>query len=282
MQSALEEPNVSFITHFSGPGIFSGYLNRPEVTANVMVKLSFDGKERSFYRTGDFVRMCPVSNLIYYIGRKDFQVKLRGQRIECGEIEHVLSFCPNLPINRAVVVKLEHEATEYLVAYLELDKARMKGFQDIDINGQEIQQKLRIHCQRHLPEYMVPSLFVVLHRLPLNLNGKLDRKALPVPNMSKELVVNYQPSNMELAESEMEQTVLKLWQELLNASDSEISVTANLFDLGGSSLLLMHLVRLYETRLPNKCVALQMADFFRFPTIREHARFLEGCLISPQ
>ncbi|CAF3859706.1 unnamed protein product [Rotaria magnacalcarata] len=275
-------PGVAGELCISGDGIFLGYLNRPELTSDTIIKISYNEKERFFYRTGDLVRMCPISSFIYFIGRKDFQIKLRGSRIECGEIEYVLSICPNFSVNRAVVVKHEHIGIDYLVAYLELEKTCSPAFNEIDTDSEDIQHKLRGHCQDNLPEYMVPTLFVILHHFPLNANGKLDRKALPIPNFSKELVATRQLSANELPQTDMEQNVHNLWQELLNITNGQISMTSNLFNVGGNSLLLMHLVRLYETRLSSKCVGLRMADFFQMPTIREHAKLLSTCLILAQ
>ncbi|CAF1575317.1 unnamed protein product, partial [Adineta ricciae] len=128
---------------------FPGYFGRDDLT-----KSAFYG---SFYRTGDIVRM-DKQGLLSYIGRKDNQIKLRGQRIEPGEIERcVLEASPH--ISKCVVVKWEDN---HLIAYIE-------GF-DVD------EDKLRKHCQSRLPIFMIPSAFIVLEKLPLNANGKLDRK----------------------------------------------------------------------------------------------------------
>ncbi|CAF4176879.1 unnamed protein product [Rotaria sordida] len=116
-----------------------------------------------FYRTGDFVRM-DSNGLLHYQGRKDHQVKLHGQRIELGEIEQCLL---KTSISACVVIKWNDD---YLIAYVQSS--------NID------EEQLRKHCQSHLPPYMIPSIFVILEKFPMNVNGKVDRKRLPPPNLS--------------------------------------------------------------------------------------------------
>ena len=142
-----------------GVGVFAGYLDRDDLTAKVLVQIN----NEIFYRTGDLVRI-DHNGLLHYISRKDFQIKLHGQRIELGEIERCLH---NTSISACVVIKW---GDDHLVAYV----------QSADIN----EKQLREHCQSHLPPHMIPSIFIVLKELPLNANGKIDRKCLPSPDLS--------------------------------------------------------------------------------------------------
>ncbi|CAF4467348.1 unnamed protein product, partial [Rotaria sp. Silwood2] len=146
-------------------------------------ELFLDGVQR------DLVRQDPITGHIHYIGRQDFQVKLRGQRIELGEIER----CLLQLVSACVVIKSE----EHLIAYVQ--------GKDIDLD------QLRDHCRLHLPQFMIPSIFIPMHRFPLNKNGKLDRQALPKPTNLLSLSNNI---HIELS-TEMEITVHKLWCQIL-------------------------------------------------------------------
>ncbi|CAF4066371.1 unnamed protein product, partial [Rotaria magnacalcarata] len=219
---------------------FPGYYERHDLTAQ-----SHYG---SFYRTGDLVRQDPTTRHLYYLGRQDFQIKLRGQRIELGEIERCLLEL----VSGCVVVKCD----EHLVAYVQ--------GKDIDLDD------LRAHCRLHLPQFMIPSIFIPLERFPLNKNGKLDRLALPKPTNLSSL------SNTIYTElhTEMEETVHKLWCQVLQ-SDVPKSTTSNFFSMGGHSMLLMQLYHQYQS-LPtfdNRISPITL--FFRQPTIGEHAMLLQ-------
>ncbi|MDI9359126.1 MAG: amino acid adenylation domain-containing protein, partial [Phycisphaerales bacterium] len=158
--------------YLGGDGVARGYLNRPELTAERFIENPFQTEEDKkknrndrLYKTGDLVRMLPDGN-IEYIGRNDFQVKMRGYRIELGEIENkMLEFKNNDVVNQAVVLVNEKNDNKYLVGYL-------VAKEEINI------EDLRSYLSAVLPEYMVPTAFVQLDKLPLTVNGKLDRKAL--------------------------------------------------------------------------------------------------------
>ena len=162
----------------SGVGVFAGYLGRDDLTEKALIEIS--GKV--YYRTGDLVRM-DYNGLLHYQGRKDHQIKLHGQRIELGEIERCLL---NTSISACVVMKW---GDDHLVAYV----------QSSEMN----EEQLRQHCQSQLPPHMIPSIFMVLEKLPLNANGKIDRKLLPSPNIShfshymQEIMSNYQLQRMK-------------------------------------------------------------------------------------
>ncbi|CAF4223620.1 unnamed protein product, partial [Adineta steineri] len=142
-----------------GVGIFAGYLGHDGLTAKALVEI--DGQ--LFYRTGDLAKI-DNNGLLHYQGRRDHQIKLHGQRIELGEIERCLL---NTSISACVVMKWNDD---YLVAYI----------QSSNINEEELLE----HCQSHLPPHMIPSIFIILEKLPLNQNGKIDRKLLPLPDLS--------------------------------------------------------------------------------------------------
>ncbi|CAF4139461.1 unnamed protein product, partial [Adineta steineri] len=155
--AAIGEEDELFI---GGEGVFAGYLGRDDLTAKALIEI--DGQ--LFYRTGDLVRM-DYNGLLHYQGRKDHQIKLHGQRIELGEIERCLLNI--ISISACVVMKWNDD---YLVAYV----------QSSNIDEQELRQ----HCESHLPPHMIPSIFMILDKLPLNSNGKIDRKLLPPPHFS--------------------------------------------------------------------------------------------------
>ncbi|CAF5029173.1 unnamed protein product, partial [Rotaria sp. Silwood1] len=145
--------------YIGGAGLFAGYLKRDDLTARGLLIINGE----PFYRTGDLVYM-DTNGLLHYQGRKDYQIKLHGQRIELGEIERCLL---KTSISACVVIKWNHD---YLVAYVQSSSIE--------------EEQLRKHCQSHLPSYLVPSQFVILEKLPLNANGKIDRKLLPTPDLS--------------------------------------------------------------------------------------------------
>ncbi|CAF1641002.1 unnamed protein product, partial [Adineta ricciae] len=142
-----------------GVGVFEGYLERDDLNAKMLLEIN----NELFYRTGDLVRM-DKNGLLHYKGRKDHQIKLHGQRIELGEIERCLL---QSSVSACVVVKWNDD---HLVAYVQSSNVDEK--------------QLREHCQSHLPPHMIPSKFIVLEKLPLNSNGKIDRKQLPSPDFS--------------------------------------------------------------------------------------------------
>ncbi|CAF4447973.1 unnamed protein product, partial [Rotaria sp. Silwood2] len=144
-----------------GVGVFAGYLGRNELTEKALVDI--DGEQ--FYGTGDLVHF-DSHGVLYYVGRKDHQVKLHGQRIELGEIERCLLQASS-DVSRCVVVKHDDD---HLVAYIQSNNMN--------------EERLRQYCRSHLPPFMVPSMFIIVEQLPLNANGKLDRKRLPTPDFS--------------------------------------------------------------------------------------------------
>ncbi|WP_235949636.1 non-ribosomal peptide synthetase, partial [Paenibacillus glycinis] len=205
--------------YLTGPGLGSGYLNLPELTAERFVESPFD-PDKMLYRTGDLARRLPDGSL-EFLGRIDHQVKIRGYRIELGEIEAQLLGME--AVKEAVVIahpneQGEHELCAYVVAEEDLTVAELRG---------ELSQAL--------PSYMVPSYYVQLEQLPLTPNGKLDRKALPAPEGQLATGVAYVAPR-----SELEQAVASIWQDVLGVA--QVGVHDNFFELGGHSLRAMTLL----------------------------------------
>ncbi|MFT3925001.1 MAG: amino acid adenylation domain-containing protein [Myxococcales bacterium] len=193
--------------HVGGAGVARGYLERPELTAARFVDDPFVPGAR-LYRSGDLARLLPHGELDY-LGRIDFQVKIRGFRIETGEIEAALR---RSGLVRDVAVLTHKQAGDaFLAAYVVTDATP---------------NDLRSALRRELPEYMVPSVFVVIPELPMNVNGKVDRAALPEPREVTQ-TVQVRPS------SELERIIASVWCEVLGRD--EVSVDQSFFDLGGNS-----------------------------------------------
>ncbi len=185
-------------------------------------------------------------------------MKLRGQRIELGEIESVIMrLSLSSEITNCVVIKFNHNNEEHLVAYLQTTV-------DLDHNI------LRDHCMKHLPLYMIPSLFILLNRFPLNPNGKLDRKALPSSDFSLLLSSNSTLIN-DQPQTEMERQVALIWCEILHLN-SIPGINISFFRLGGHSLLLMELHHTYQTQFHR---SINISDLFRHTTIVDHVRLFK-------
>jgi aryl carrier-like protein len=231
-----------------GECVFVGYLGRDDLTEKVLNEI--DGE--IFYRTGDLVRM-DHNGLLYYQGRKDHQIKLHGQRIELGEIERCLL---NTSISACVVMKW---GNDHLVAYV----------QTSDIN----EEQLREHCQSHLPPHTIPSIFIVLEKLPLNANGKIDRKNFPAPNFSHLSSIDTTNKGKVLAPmNEIEVIIHRIWCDIFQ--QNQISIDTNIFTIGGHSLILMQLFHRYKTQFHIQTNTLSIADLFQDPTIAGHSQLI--------
>jgi amino acid adenylation domain-containing protein len=202
----------------AGRGLALGYLNRPKLTAEKFVEVELFGKTERIYKTGDLARWLPDGNL-EYIGRIDNQVKLRGFRIELGEIEAVLT--QHLAVKEAVVILYEANDNKQLVAYL-----------TVATESSLEPTKWKDWLKARLPDYMVPSHFIVLDQLPLTPNGKIDRRALPAPEI--ENLTGIKPA------TPTEELLANLWASVLKCET--ISRHDNFFELGGHSLLATQLI----------------------------------------
>ncbi|CAF1459749.1 unnamed protein product [Adineta steineri] len=234
-----------------GVGVFVGYLGRDDLTAKVLIEI--DGE--LFYRTGDLVRM-DSNGLLHYQGRKDHQIKLHGQRIELGEIERCLLNVTS--ISACVVLKWNND---YLVAYV----------QSSSHNNEE---QLSQHCESHLPPHMIPSFFIILEKLPLNPNGKVDRKQLPSPDFSSSPWLSSDKSDTPL--NQFEEQLLTIWRQVLHSNENHISRTTSFFSVGGHSLLFIELYYRYQLLFNFDVHSLSIGLFLQQPTIRQHAQLLQA------
>ncbi|MCX7920707.1 MAG: amino acid adenylation domain-containing protein [Clostridia bacterium] len=233
----------------AGDGLARGYLNRPELTMEKFVPNPFINgqlKENNYqlmYRTGDLARWLPDGN-IEYLGRLDHQVKIRGLRIELGEIEAQL--LKHESIKEAVVLAKGDGSNKYLCAYIMADS---------EVGAPE----LREHLLKELPDYMVPSYFVQLDKMPLTPNGKVDRKSLPEIEGNVNTGVEYAaPANR------IEEVLVGIWQEVLGTQ--KVGVKDRFFDLGGNSLSMQRILINVEKYFN---VKVTIKQFFRSPTVAQ-------------
>ncbi|MFJ3826069.1 amino acid adenylation domain-containing protein [Streptomyces nodosus] len=238
--------------YLAGAGLARGYAGRPGPTAERFVADPYGPAGSRMYRTGDLVRWLPDGNL-EFIGRADDQVKIRGFRIEPGEIESWL--VTHADVAQAAVLAREDEPGERrLVAYVVAGEGRTAPSA----------AALREHVAARLPEYMVPSAFMVLPALPLTPNGKVDRRALPAPESSGS-------SGGRAPRDETEAGLRRIFAEVLG--DEDIDVEANFFELGGHSLQATKLV----SRIRSEFAAeLPLRDFFENPTVAGLAVLIGG------
>ncbi|MGZ4113054.1 MAG: thioesterase domain-containing protein, partial [Tumebacillaceae bacterium] len=227
-----------------GAGLAYGYLNRPELTEEKFIPHPFSNDPKArLYRTGDLARYLPDGN-IEYLGRMDGQVKIRGYRIELGEIEMVLG--QHEAIGEVVVIAREDEpGDKRLVAYVVTQP-------DVMLTAQQMRDFLR----GKLPEYMMPSAFVLLPSIPVTPNGKVDRRALPAPEATKQTAEYIAPRNR--FELEMSQ----VWEQVVK--HSPIGVTDNFFAIGGDSLKAITLMSLIRKRFE---LQVPLATLFQTSTI---------------
>ncbi|WP_139158740.1 non-ribosomal peptide synthetase, partial [Pseudoalteromonas amylolytica] len=217
-----------------GDGLARGYLNRPQLSAERFIANPFydathpNSSER-LYRTGDLVRYLPDGNL-EFIGRVDDQVKIRGFRIELGEVEAQLA--AQAGVDSALVMAKELAGAQQLVGYIQANGA-------LDEAGQrQLVAQVKESLANCLPDYMVPSVLMVVNTWPLTANGKIDKKALPQPDGSVLQGEYVGPC------SEAEDSLVRIFSQLLDIDADKISTTANFFELGGHSLLSIRLISL--------------------------------------
>ncbi|MFC0210898.1 non-ribosomal peptide synthase/polyketide synthase [Paenibacillus chartarius] len=231
-----------------GAGVGRGYLNRPELTAEKFADNPFVPGGR-MYRTGDLARRLPDGN-IEYIGRIDHQVKIRGNRVELGEVEAQILKAEF--VQEAVVVAREDEAGQkQLCAYFVAEKPLAVS-------------ELRSALAEALPAYMVPSYFVQLERMPLTPNGKLDRKALPAPEGSVQTGAAYIAPR-----TPVEKALVAVWQAVLGTK--AIGVLDNFFELGGDSIKSIQVA----SRLQQAGYKLEIKHLFKYPTVAELSPYVQ-------
>jgi len=240
--------------YIGGAGVAAGYLNQPAETAARFVVDPFAQESGSrLYRTGDLARYLADGN-IEFLGRADHQVKVRGYRVELGEIETVLSAHPG--VRQAVVtVNRDQSGDQRIVAYV--------------VSAPGSQDELRALLRQKLPDYMIPSAFVFLKSFPLTPNGKVDRAALPAPEdtrsgLQDDFVAPRTPAEEKLA---------GLWADLLKLKI--VGVHDNFFDLGGHSLLATQVVSRMRKEFQ---MEIPLRSLFESPTVAALAEKIEGAM----
>lgn len=243
--------------YFSGDGLIKGYLNREDLTAEKFTQIDGD----RFYCIGDIGRFDTEGN-IELLGRDDFQVQVRGMRVELPEIEYYLKRFAAIADCVVVGRVLENNTDTSLVAYLVLKSGS-------DATAMQIRE----HLNKFLPDYMVPTIFVKLDKLPTNHNAKLDRSQLPSPNIDNLLVT----AAFEQAADPIETFLIELWEKLFNIQG--IGVNYDFFELGGDSLLavqfLMEVQKRYETFIP-------ISTLLEISTIKDIAGIIRGEIKIPE
>ncbi|HZG18214.1 MAG TPA: amino acid adenylation domain-containing protein [Candidatus Bathyarchaeia archaeon] len=224
----------------SGVGLARGYWNQPDLTAAKFVRNPLLSSER-MYRTGDIVRLLPDGN-IEYLGRMDHQVKIRGHRIEMGEIERTLLNYPGLK-EVVVIAREDSQGQSYLCCYYVSEEVITTA-------------ELRTYVAEKLPSYMIPSYFVKLDRMPLTPNDKIDRKALPDP------IVHVETTEKCVApRNPLEQMLVQVWQEILGIQ--RIGITDSFYTLGGDSIKAIQI----SARMLIHQLKLEAKDILQYSTI---------------
>jgi amino acid adenylation domain-containing protein len=258
---ALVPAGVPGEIYVGGPGLAHGYLGRPGTTAERFVPDPFGTEPgQRLYRTGDLARRVPGSDDVEYLGRIDSQVKIRGFRIELGEIEHALRSQPAVR-DAVVVVDRQADGDQLLIAYV------VPRREAVATSDAELTAALRDALAARLPAYMVPAAIVATERLPLNHNGKLDRKLLPAWRTAR-AADNYEPPR-----SELERRLAAIWTELLPVE--RVGRGDRFFHIGGHSLLATRLILRVRHEL---AVELPILEIFEHPMLAEFAARVAAAL----
>jgi amino acid adenylation domain-containing protein len=265
---------VSGEIYIGGDGLAQGYLNRPELTAERFISAEFPElngqlkknshstlpknsklktQNSKLYKTGDRALYRPDGNL-EFLGRTDYQIKIRGFRVELGEIETAIT--QHATVQTAVVIVREMDKDRQLIAYV-VPKA----------SAIPTERDLRSFLKTKLPAYMLPAAFVVLDTLPLTANGKVDQKALPPPNLN----IVRETSPTVAPTTSLEAALVELWMQLLGRN--QVGIHDNFFELGGHSLLATQLVSRIRDRFQ---MELPLRSVFETPTIAELAQKIEA------
>jgi hypothetical protein len=251
---------ITGVLHIGGMQVARGYLNQSDLTAENFVPDPF-GQEPGarLYRTGDLARYLADGN-IDLLGRSDYQLKIRGYRIELGEIESVLRQHPGVREN-VVLAREDSPGDKRLVAYI------VASDRQPEIN------ELRDFLKRKLPDYMVPSAFVLLDCLPLTPNGKVDRRALPAPAQSRA----EQTNPFVAPRTPGEESLARIWAEVLKLE--KLGIHDNFFDLGGHSLLATQVIsRVRQTF----AMDIALRALFETPTVAGMIEHIETLLWAGQ
>ena len=238
--------------YIAGAGLARGYLGHAGLTAERFVADPFGAAGTRMYRSGDLARWR-ADGVLEFVGRADAQVKVRGFRIEPGEIEAALVGCAGVS-QAAVVAREDVPGHKRLVGYVVAAAGSA-----IDVGA------LRAHLAERLPDYMVPSALVVLDRLPLTPNGKLDRQALPTPRNDR---ANLSGAYVAPCDA-LEEVVAGVWRDVLKLE--QVGVHDNFFELGGNSLSAIHVISEINRRLR---VSVSVLELFKNPTVAQMRRLI--------
>ena len=276
--------------YIAGPQVARGYLNDPEQTDKVFVENPFHHGS-IMYATGDLVRMSPVDGSITYLGRRDSQIKIRGLRVEAGEIESILKATSENITNAAVLkVDVGHES---LMAFLEYPSDAMESEELTIVHNDglgPLLSALRNAVRRKLPSYMAPTIYVTLNRFPLTSSGKLDRKTLEsyfyshessIRNLESEEndnAMGYQdvadPHNVP--QTEVEARIRSLWASVLRLNEGSLSMEDDFYASGGDSVSAIRLARAAR----EAGLQLPATDIIRNPTIRAMSKIAEFAVLN--
>lgn len=251
--------------YLGGEGVARGYLDRPALTAERFVPDPYGNGER-VYRSGDLTR-ARADGLVDYLGRVDHQVKIRGFRIELGEIEARLH--ERADVREAAVAVQEGANGKYLVGYLvpgETPRSSADSPAGLMVEQGAWFERIKQQLRADLPDYMVPLHWLVLDRMPLNANGKLDRKALPALDIGQMQNQAYQAPRNEL-----EETLARIWAEVLKVE--RVGVFDNFFELGGHSLLATQIASRVQKALQRN---VPLRAMFECTTVEELASYIES------
>ena len=239
----------------SGPGVARGYLNRPELTGERFISNPYAAGER-MYRTGDIGRWLP-DGTIEYLGRKDDQVKVRGYRVELGEIEHHLLACEGVGHVAVLAKDLTGAGVNDLIGYVVMEK------------GDVVQ--LRTQLKAVLPAYMIPTHLVPMDSLPLTSNGKVDKHKLAEESLTETV----HDVDADQPESEIHQQLAEIWQKVLGMI--KVGISDNFFEIGGHSLKAIRLSNEYKKTFD---VKINIKEFFSNPTIRGQAHLVSDTSVT--
>lgn len=238
-----------------GAGVAQGYLGAPELTAQRFVTLNLNGSSQRLYRTGDLAHWDSFGTL-HLLGRADNQVKVRGHRIEVGEIEAQLKALPS--VSEAVVtLRVDSAGEGQLCAYC-------VPMENVQLETKELRQ----HLGSHLPTYMIPTWFVTVAALPLSPNGKVDLNALPAPAFNGQEI-------LEAPQTLYEVRMAEHWKQLLNLE--QVGLQQDFFEIGGSSIKLIELMYHIQTEFN---IAVSVSQLFKISTLYGMAKTVEHIIIG--
>lgn len=237
--------------HIGGPGLATGYINRPDLTEEKFISNPYREEQgERLYKTGDLARYLPDGN-IEFLGRIDDQVKIRGFRIEPEEISQVLSKHPDIGQSYVYANHIRDGEKELVAYFVEREPVEISD--------------IRSYLAEILPSYMIPAYFVSLEKLPLTINGKVDKKALPAPSGSGSVVM----SDYTAPQNELQEKLVTIWESILITE--RIGIHDNFFELGGHSIKAMQLASRIHKEMK---LEISLGNIFDFPTIAGLAAIL--------